>query len=120
MRNPITDLRIVGACEGLSFLLLLVVAMPLKYVAGIPFAVRIAGMLHGVLFVFYLVAVVRAARAFRWPIERVFEAIVASLYPLGTFLLDRRLREEATNSPNHGLASQSDPTPKAGNQEGAR
>lgn len=100
MRNSITDLRIVGAAEGISFLLLLGVAMPMKYFAGMPLAVRIVGTLHGVLFLLYLVAVFRAARLNCWSWVRIVEAIWASLYPFGTFLLDRKLRDGSWSLPN--------------------
>ncbi|UUO06232.1 DUF3817 domain-containing protein [Blastopirellula sp. J2-11] len=120
MRNSITDLRIVGALEGLSFLLLLGVAMPMKYVAGEPLAVRVAGTLHGVLFLLYMVAVVRAARSNCWPFERIFEAIIASLYPLGTFVLDRKLREESRRSPNRSLVVEPSPAAHDASQEGGR
>ena len=107
MRNPITDLRLIGALEGVSFLVLLFVAMPLKYLAGMPLAVRVVGMVHGVLFLAYIVAVARAARSRRWSLGRIVEALVASLYPFGTFLLDRKLREEVDPSPGAGLAEES-------------
>ena len=108
MRNPITDLRLIGALEGVSFLVLLFAAMPMKYLAGMPLGVRVVGMLHGVLFLLYLVAVARAARWRRWSPGRIVEALVASLYPFGTFLLDRKLREEAHPSPRGGNAPQAD------------
>ncbi len=111
MRNPITDLRVIGGLEGVSFLVLLFVAMPLKYVAGMPLAVRVVGMLHGVLFLLYIVAVARAARSRRWSIGRIVEALVASLYPFGTFLLDRKLREEVDPSSGDGLAAKADSSP---------
>ncbi|HVJ67569.1 MAG TPA: DUF3817 domain-containing protein [Caulifigura sp.] len=106
MRTSTTGLRIVGTLEGLSFLLLLGVAMPLKYFSGMPLAVRLAGTLHGALFVLYVIAVIRTARANRWPFERIFEAITASLYPLGTFLLNRRLREEEKTPATRALQPQ--------------
>ena len=60
-----------------------------------PLSEQIAGSVHGILFILYVVAVGRAARPNRWPFERIFGAFVASLYPLGTFLLDRKLRTDA-------------------------
>ena len=61
MTNPITQFRIIALAEGISFLVLLGIAMPLKYAAGNPEPVRIVGWIHGGLFVLYLIAVVRAA-----------------------------------------------------------
>lgn len=91
----IARLRFIGLLEGLSFLVLLGVAMPLKYLAHEPWAVKVFGWAHGVLFVAYLWAaqVVRTARG--WDGRRTAWAVVASLLPLGTFVFDRSLRAEA-------------------------
>lgn len=92
--NPIRTLRIVGFIEGISYLLLLGVAMPLKYLADMPSAVRVVGMAHGVLFIAYVAALVWTASVRKWPIMRSIEGFVASLYPFGTFIFDRKLRRE--------------------------
>jgi integral membrane protein len=91
-------LRIVAFLEGLSFLILLFIAMPLKYLAGQPLAVRVVGLIHGILFLAFLVALYRAARARRWPLRRSGLALLASLLPFGTFVLDRSLRVEIRDS----------------------
>ncbi len=102
-RNSIFWLRWIGFLERTSFLLLLLVAMPLKYVAGQPVAVRVAGSVHGGLFILYLACVAWAARSCSWTSDRVLESVAASLYPLGTFFQDRKLREDlldtVSNSP---------------------
>lgn len=94
-RTPLARLRIVGLLEGSSFLLLLGVAMPLKYLADMPMAVRIVGALHGALFLLYLAAVAHVKFAHRWPMDRATLAIVAAVLPFGPFVLDRSLRREA-------------------------
>jgi len=88
------QLRLVAFLEGSSFLILLFVAMPLKYLAGLPLAVRIAGSIHGVLFIWFVVALYRAARARAWPGRRSLTAFVASILPFGTFVFDASLRRE--------------------------
>ena len=94
LKTPIGRLRVIAFIEGISYLLLLGVAMPLKYFAGMPAAVKTAGWIHGVLFMLYLFAVpdltVRRSLSF----ALAFGALVASLIPLGTFALDARLRRE--------------------------
>lgn len=90
--------RVVGFAEGLSYLLLLFVAMPLKSLGGLPSAVRVAGSVHGVLFLLYIVAVVRAGRDRRWPVETWAESLAASVFPFGPFLLDRKLRRAERES----------------------
>jgi integral membrane protein len=87
-------LRAVGLVEGVSFLVLLGIAMPLKYAAGMPMAVKVVGWIHGALFVLFLVAVAQAAYTRRWPLTRVAGALLASLLPFGTFVLDAKLRRE--------------------------
>ena len=87
--------RAVAFWEGLSFLLLLLVAMPLKYALDMPQAVRVVGMAHGVLFIAYLATLALAAVEHQWGAKRLAVALVASLAPGGTFWLDAQLRREA-------------------------
>jgi integral membrane protein len=95
-------LRITGITEGISFLVLLLIAMPLKYYAGFPLAVKIVGWIHGVLFIGYIIAVFAAIKAMKWNFWDFFLAIAASLVPFGTFLLDKswRARERAITAPS--------------------
>ncbi|MCA1567684.1 MAG: DUF3817 domain-containing protein [Acidobacteria bacterium] len=92
LRTPIGRLRVIAFIEGVSYLLLLGVAMPLKYFAGLPAAVKTAGWIHGVLFMLYLFAVAEVVVRRRLPFALAFAALVASLLPFGTFALDARLR----------------------------
>lgn len=94
LRTPIGRLRVIAFIEGISFLLLLGVAMPLKYFAGMPAAVKTAGWIHGVLFMLYLFAVAEVTVRRRCSLSLAFGAVVASLVPFGTFALDARLRRE--------------------------
>jgi integral membrane protein len=98
LRTTLGRLRLIGLAEGISFLVLLGIAMPLKYLAGMPSAVRVVGMLHGVLFVLFVLAVFEAMGSLRWSVRQVALALLASLLPFGTLLLDRRLRREQTAS----------------------
>ena len=91
MRDLVPHLRWVGLLEGVSFLLLLFVAMPLKYAAGRPEAVRWVGMTHGVLFIAFVILVLVVASQRRWGIKWIGAAVLASLLPFGTFVLDRQL-----------------------------
>jgi integral membrane protein len=89
--NPIRFLRKIALIEAVSFLVLLGVAMPLKYWAGLPLAVKIVGWLHGVLFVVFCCALLRAWLAARWPITRAALLFIAALLPFGPFIIDRRM-----------------------------
>ena len=91
MTNSIEQLRRIGWLEGTSFLLLLGLAMPLKYLAGMPMAVTVIGWIHGVLFVLYCLALWRAMREERWTLFRGALLFVAALVPFGPFLVDWKL-----------------------------
>ena len=88
------NFRIVAFLEGMSFVVLLFVAMPLKYMLDLPIAVRVVGSIHGLLFVIFVAALVRVAFERRWPLRRSAVAFVASCVPFGTFVLDRALKRE--------------------------
>ena len=95
--NTLSLLRKAGIAEGISFLVLLGIAMPLKYFFQQPMAVKIVGWAHGVLFVAFigLAMVVKAERnkSFKWLVI----AGLAALVPLGTFWFDKTLKKEAEN-----------------------
>jgi integral membrane protein len=87
-------LRVVALLEGASFLVLLFIAMPLKYLAGLPLAVRIVGSVHGLLFVIFVAALIHVSITREWPFRRSLIAFVSSIVPFGTFVFDRSLRQE--------------------------
>lgn len=91
LKTSLGRLRVIGAWEGLSFLLLLLVAMPLKYFADWPLGVRYVGMAHGVLFILYVVAAIQAALEYNWTAKKTAIVLVASLLPAGPFIVDARL-----------------------------
>lgn len=74
-------------------LVLLCVAMPLKYLFDSPMAVRIVGTAHGVLFMAYIAAALVLARAEAWGFAKLIRCGVASCLPFGTFIFERELRE---------------------------
>jgi integral membrane protein len=88
VKDPLQQFRIVAIAEAVSYLLLLGVAMPLKYYFELPLAVRIVGSIHGGLFVLYLIAVFRAAQFGKWTPLKVGLAIVASLLPFAPFFVE--------------------------------
>ena len=85
-------LRILGNVEGVSYLLLLFIAMPLKYAYDIPIAVKITGMAHGVLFVAYCMVLALCMKKFLWKLGFGFYLFIATLIPFGTFVTDRKLK----------------------------
>lgn len=85
-------LRAVAFVEGISYLVLLFIAMPLKYAAGIPQAVRVVGMAHGVLFVAFGLALLMVFVERRLDIGRSALTFLSSLVPFGTFVIDGHLK----------------------------
>lgn len=86
--------RYVAVAEGISYLVLLLVAMPLKYAFDMPLAVRIVGWIHGLLFILYAIFGHLAATNQRWTWTFRVWAMGASLLPFATFILDRQLRKQ--------------------------
>jgi integral membrane protein len=89
--NSIYFLRLLGNIEGISYLLLLGIAMPMKYFFGFPMAVKIVGMAHGVLFIAYCLLLALQMRANKWNLLFGIYLFVATLIPFGTFVTDRKL-----------------------------
>jgi integral membrane protein len=90
----LSSFRKIAWLEGVSFLVLLAIAMPLKYWAGMPAAVRIVGSVHGLLFIAYAVCAGLLVMRRQWSVARGAVAMVASVVPFGTFVFDRSLRDE--------------------------
>ena len=92
--SNIRILRIVGIVEGISLLVLLLIAMPLKYMAGKPEAVKYFGWMHGVLFVLFIIMLLVVYFQRRWPFKKLVFATIAAFLPFGTFVFDRQLRRK--------------------------
>lgn len=94
MQSSLPLFRKTGIAEGISLLVLLFIAMPLKYFAGIPEAVKFTGWIHGILFIAYcwLAYVVKEEK--KWPFKMLAFAFLAAFLPFGTFVFDRQLRHE--------------------------
>lgn len=87
-------LRIAGIAEGISFLVLLFIAMPLKYFLHQPMAVTLVGWLHGILFVGFVSLAWEVKTDLNRPFNWLLTALGAALIPTGTFFFDRKLRKE--------------------------
>ena len=95
LNDSLGRLRVTGILEGISFLLLLGIAMPLKYLAGLPKPVLVVGWIHGVLWILYLAAAARAGYIHQWTLRHYCFTVVASVLPFGPFVFDRWLRRRA-------------------------
>lgn len=91
--SSIDRLRVIAFIEGLSFLVLLFIAMPMKYILGDPIPVKIVGMSHGVLFIIFIYLLIAAAREHQWSLKFNFYSFLMSLIPFGTFFLEKKLKK---------------------------
>lgn len=101
--NTLSRFRLVAVMEGISYLVLLGIAMPLKYFADMPEMVKYTGWLHGVLFVWFMVLLVKVWIRYKWSLGKVVMAGIASLLPFGTFVLDSKLKKEEQHKLNGDL-----------------
>lgn len=86
--------RRIAVAEGISFLVLLLIAMPLKYIAHLPVAVTIAGSIHGILFITFMILALEYKSAAAKNLKWFATAFIASILPFGTFVLDKSLKKE--------------------------
>jgi integral membrane protein len=92
--SQIRVFRMIALTEGISFLTLLFIAMPMKYFMGMPEVVRVVGTIHGVLFLLYVGLLATLHFRQRWSVIFSLYAFLASIIPFGTFVLDKQLREK--------------------------
>ena len=92
--SQIRTFRLTALAEGVSFLILLFIAMPMKYFMGMPEVVRVVGSIHGVLFTLYVGQLARIHFTQRWSFSFSLYALLASVIPFGTFMLDKQLRKK--------------------------
>jgi len=92
--SQIRVFRMIALAEGISFLTLLLMAMPMKYLMGMPEVVRVVGSIHGALFVLYLGLLAMLHFRQRWSVSFSLYALLASVIPFGTFMLDKQLRKK--------------------------
>lgn len=88
LSDTFSRFRLISLIEGISFLILVFIAMPLKYMAEIPLAVKIVGMAHGVLFILFVIALIMASKRYKWKFLS-FQLFVYSLIPFGFILIEK-------------------------------
>lgn len=89
LNNSINKLRAVAFLEGWSYVLLVLIAMPFKYLFAMPQLIRPVGMAHGILFVAYVLLLLVCMVQYRWSIWKAFLVFAISLIPFGTFIWKR-------------------------------
>ncbi len=96
MKSKLLQFRIISLLEGLSFLILLFVAMPMKYIYDNPIYVKYVGMTHGVLFLLFVASLYLAKKEQKWSKQFTTVAFITSLVPFGTIYLELTLRTIST------------------------
>jgi integral membrane protein len=89
----IKTLRLVGFLEGVSFLLLLFIAMPLKYIWDNPIYVKYVGMGHGLLFIAFLAILFIVCQKQKWSLKMFILGLIASILPFGPCVFDHKLKQ---------------------------
>ncbi len=92
-KNAINRFRTISALEGISFLILVLIAMPLKYFGDNPDPVRIVGMAHGVLFIIFTISLFEAKYKEDWDKGYMFQLFVLSLIPFGAFFIEKSVKK---------------------------
>lgn len=92
IKTPLSRFRLVSFLEGVSYILLLFIAMPIKYLAQNPIPVKIVGMGHGVLFILFMILLYESMRKHQWGNSFSMKLFIFSLLPFGTFIMDKKLK----------------------------
>ncbi|HET8753821.1 MAG TPA: DUF3817 domain-containing protein [Salinimicrobium sp.] len=90
LEQQVRAFKWISICEGTSFLLLLFIAMPLKYIWKMPQMVEVVGMLHGLLFVAYIMGAFYLFKRLNWTYKTLLLVTVCSIIPFGPFYVEKR------------------------------
>lgn len=93
--------RITAIAEGISYLLLFALSMPLKYWAGIPEPNIYVGYVHGFLFIAYLMLAIVVWKEQGWGFKKLLALVLASLLPFGTFYLEKTWLSKLNPAPEN-------------------
>ncbi|MFD0988720.1 DUF3817 domain-containing protein [Mariniflexile jejuense] len=89
--------RITALLEGVSYILLLFIATPIKYLLNEPQYVKLLGMPHGILFMAYIVMAIMLKKELNWNTKQFTEIVLASIIPFGTFYIDKKYLKPLRN-----------------------
>lgn len=96
-RSTLSRFCTIALLEGISYLLLLFVAMPLKYLLDWPWAVKYIGWIHGILFISYVFYLLACWRIYKWEFKRIALFFLASLLPFAPFIVEKQVKKELYN-----------------------
>ena len=98
LKNSYSRFRVISFIEGLSYLLLVFVAMPIKYIGENPYPVKVVGMGHGVLFILFCIVLFEAMKKCRWDKGLGFQYFVYSLLPFGFIIIENSLKKQTQDN----------------------
>ena len=102
MNTTLSLFRKTALAEGISMVILVLIAMPLKYLTALtwgPLAVKYVGWAHGLLFIAYVILLLLCWDTYKWSFKRIVIFFLASLIPFAPFFVERQLKEETTAEP---------------------
>ena len=97
MLSLLNCFRIIALLEGVSYLLLLFIATPIKYLGDDPMYVKLLGMPHGLLFLAYIILAIFVGQQLKWNTRTLLIVLAASVIPFGTFYVEKRYLKNKTS-----------------------
>lgn len=91
LKSNVGRLRIIAFLEGCSLLLLIFIAMPVKYLFKMPEPTHTIGMIHGILFLLFTISALALSIIQKWTLNRIFRVLLSSVLPFGTFYVDKKI-----------------------------
>ena len=96
-RTKFAQFRLISIIEGISYLILVFFAMPLKYFFAEPMAVKIFGMMHGILFILFCIALYNAMKKYDWKFGFSLKLFILSLIPFCFILIEKEIMKKREN-----------------------
>ncbi|MDD5156739.1 DUF3817 domain-containing protein [Sulfurimonas sp.] len=92
IKNSVKKFGQINTTEGYSYIILLFIAMPMKYFFAFPIAVKVVGMIHGILFIIFCFLLIKASLDAKWSLKYTLIFFLASLVPFGTFFTKEKIK----------------------------
>ena len=92
LKNALNRFRFISFVEGISYLILVFIAMPIKYLGENPYPVKVVGMAHGVLFILFVVLLIESMRKYDWGNNFSTKLFIYSLIPFGSLVIEKKIK----------------------------
>ena len=92
----------IAFLEGISFIVLVFIAVPVKYYLGNPIGSKVVGPIHGALFVFFIFYAISVGSEQNWKLKTFGVVLLASIIPFGTFYIDHKILSKTNQQINRG------------------